>query len=96
MRKKLLSVLLSAAMVMSVCAYSGAPLTASASSVASQAYTWKNVAVGGGGYVDNIIFNTAEKNLIYARTDMGGAYRWDEENQKWICLTDWLGYDTEN
>jgi hypothetical protein len=43
---------------------------------ASGNYIWKSVQVAGGGFVDGIIFYPTEKNLRYARTDMGGAYRW--------------------
>ncbi len=71
------------------------PATVNAA-VQSQAYDWKNVKITGGGYVDNIIFNPGEKNLIYARTDMGGAYRYDPDNQSWIPLTDWIGRDDWN
>ena len=33
--------------------------------------------MGGGGFVSAIITSKTEKNLIYARTDVGGAYRWN-------------------
>lgn len=46
--------------------------------------------MGGGGFVDGIIFHPTAKNLMYARTDVGGAYRWDDQKQEWIPLTDWL------
>ncbi|MBN1925990.1 MAG: hypothetical protein JW798_09150 [Prolixibacteraceae bacterium] len=59
-------------------------------------YTWKNVQIVGGGFVDGIVFHPNEKNLRYARTDMGGAYRWDEEQQRWIPLLDWLPYEDLN
>jgi photosystem II stability/assembly factor-like uncharacterized protein len=52
-------------------------------------YTWKNVTVNCGGFVPGIIFNETEPNLIYARTDVGGAYRWQEETRTWKPLTDW-------
>lgn len=60
-------------------------------------YVFHHAATGGGGgYVPAIIFNQKEKNLIYARTDMGGAYRWDEKNSKWIGLSDWISSDNWN
>lgn len=51
-------------------------------------YIWKNVTVGAGGFAPNIIFSPAEKNLAYLRTDMGGAYRWHEPEQRWLPLQD--------
>ncbi|HZM79996.1 MAG TPA: cellulose binding domain-containing protein [Candidatus Limnocylindrales bacterium] len=59
----------------------------------SEAYTWKNVRVDGGGFVPGIVFNQTEANLIYARTDIGGAYRWTESTQSWTPLLDWVGWD---
>lgn len=59
-------------------------------------YNWKNVVIVGGGFIDGIVFHPNEKNLRYCRTDMGGAYRWDETNRKWIPLLDWLSYKDAN
>ncbi len=56
-------------------------------------YTWKNVAIGGGGFVSAIIPSKTQQNLVYARTDVGGAYRWDASTGSWIPLTDWVSDD---
>ncbi|WP_051797804.1 cellulose-binding domain-containing protein [Catenuloplanes japonicus] len=58
---------------------------------AADPYTWKNVRIDGGGFVPGVVFNRKEKNLIYARTDIGGAYRWNETGQNWVPLLDWVG-----
>lgn len=49
-------------------------------------YRWQNVAIGGGGYVTGLAIHPTEPNLIYIRTDVGGAYRWEQKEQKWMPL----------
>lgn len=71
------------------------PLLAAAAPV-STPYQWRNVAIGGGGFVTGLVFHPAEPNLVYARTDVGGAYRWDEPAQRWTALTDGLGREDAN
>lgn len=58
--------------------------------VSAESFTWGTVTMGGGGFVSAIITSKTDKNLIYARTDVGGAYRWNEADQSWIPLNDWL------
>mgnify|MGYP006280149149 CR=1 FL=1 len=52
------------------------------------AYEWRNAAIGGGGYVPGIVYSEAEPGLVYARTDVGGAYRWNPAENVWMPLTD--------
>src|SRR5208283_6114244 len=45
----------------------------------SQPYSWKSVVMKGGGFIDGIVFNTAQPGLAYCRTDVGSSYRGDNE-----------------
>ncbi len=57
--------------------------------ITAQSYKWGSVAMGGGGFVSGLLTSKSEQNLLYARTDVGGAYRWDATNASWISLLDW-------
>jgi xyloglucan-specific exo-beta-1,4-glucanase len=56
-------------------------------------YAWSNVEIVGGGFVPGIVFNQSEPNLVYARTDIGGAYRWNAASGRWTPLLDWVDWD---
>ena len=49
-------------------------------------FTFSQVAMGGGGFVSGV-FATGEEGLYYARTDVGGAYRYNKETQKWEAMS---------
>jgi xyloglucan-specific exo-beta-1,4-glucanase len=53
-------------------------------------YCFRSVAIGGGGFVSAIVMSEREPDLIYSRTDVGGAYRWNEATESWIPLNDWV------
>ncbi|MGO9231405.1 MAG: WD40/YVTN/BNR-like repeat-containing protein [Bryobacteraceae bacterium] len=63
---------------------------------ASVPYTWKNVQIVGGGFVDGIVFHPTAKVLRYARTDIGGAYRWNDIAHRWEALLDWVPCENLN
>ncbi len=65
-------------------------LMAGGDSSGGGSYAWDNVAIGGSGFVSGIITSKTEKGLIYVRTDVGGAYRWDVGGKRWIPLLDWV------
>ncbi|OCT12186.1 hypothetical protein A8709_30540 [Paenibacillus pectinilyticus] len=59
-------------------------------------YNWQNVRIGGGGFVTGIAIHPTEPNLVYIRTDVGGALCWDEVNQKWIPLLNMIPREKYN
>ena len=85
--------LMAGALVAACMAVTGAAASPTAAAAPAEAYNWRNVEIAGGGFVPSIVFNQTERNLIYARTDIGGAYRWNESTGRWIPLLDWVGWD---
>ncbi len=55
-----------------------------------QSHKWRAAESGGTGFVPGFCLSKTEKNVIYARTDVGGAYRWDETNKSWLRISDWV------
>ncbi|WAZ24466.1 1,4-beta-glucanase [Streptomyces cinnabarinus] len=63
---------------------------------AAPSYRWRNVVIGGTGFVTGVLFHPSVRGLAYARTDIGGAYRWDDRAARWTPLLDHLGWDDWN
>ncbi|KAI1101768.1 glycoside hydrolase family 74 protein [Jackrogersella minutella] len=56
---------------------------------ASAAFTWQNAKIGGGGgFVSGIVFHPTAKGVAYARTDIGGLYRLNPDDDSWTAVTD--------
>jgi hypothetical protein len=64
-----------------------------ASATVAKVTRWASVKFGGGGYVPGLVFHPTTPNLLYARTDIGGAYRWDPATSAWVAITDGFGND---
>lgn len=64
-------------------------LQVNAQTSGTPSYTWNNAQIIAGGYVPGVYFSKAQKNLMFARTDVGGAYRWGPNDTQWVPLMDW-------
>jgi hypothetical protein len=62
-----------------------------AGALAPSPYRWRSVVIQGGGFVTGIVFSPAKPGVAYARTDIGGAYRFNPADKSWVPLTDFLG-----
>ena len=51
-----------------------------------RAYTYKHLPIPGGGYVTGFIFHQKIPHILYARTDIGGVYRYDYKHNRWKSL----------
>lgn len=72
----------------------GATTGAQTSQAPQTPYVWKNVIIRGGGFISGIEFSPVQKDLVYARTDVGGAYRSEDAGEHWTPITD--GIDREH
>ena len=52
----------------------------------SQTTEWDQVKIGGGGYITGMKIHPSNSDIQYFRTDVGGAYRWDNNQEKMIQL----------
>ncbi|HXX66569.1 MAG TPA: xyloglucanase [Polyangiaceae bacterium] len=53
-------------------------------------YLWRNVAIVAGGFVTGLVYSTTQQDVLYARTDISGAYRWNATTGTWTSLLDWV------
>ncbi len=62
----------------------------------SDKYEWDHVLLGCYGFVCGMAIHPKDPSIMYVWTDVGGMYRWDPENERWIQLMDVLGYEYTN
>ncbi len=51
-------------------------------------YSYKNAPIPGGGYVTGFAFHNKVKDILYARTDIGGVYRYEYKDKVWKSLVE--------
>ncbi len=56
-------------------------------------FTWKNVNIQGMGYLSGMAAQRLPPYDIYVRADVGGLYRFDRNNNRWLPLLDAFGTD---
>ncbi|EGF89207.1 BNR/Asp-box repeat family protein [Asticcacaulis biprosthecium C19] len=56
-------------------------------------YSWAAIPFGGGGFIDGFLYHPKAPDILYARTDIGGMYRYDFAAKRWIALLDHLSHD---
>ena len=56
-------------------------------------YQYKNLPIPGGGYVTGFLFHKKVPDVFYIRTDIGGVYRFDSEEERWVSLIDHVTMD---
>lgn len=49
-------------------------------------YTYQNLPIPGGGYVTGFLTSKKHAGILYARTDIGGTYRYDYTANRWHNL----------
>ena len=65
-------------------------MTVSAAEDISSSMEWDTLRMGGAGFVSGIV--TGEKEM-YLRTDVGGAYRYDYDQKRWVQLFGFINED---
>ncbi len=51
-------------------------------------YEWENVNIGGGGYAVDLQTHPNAPDLKYLSNDVGGLFKWNAQNEKWVSVRD--------
>ncbi|GLX71504.1 S-layer homology domain-containing protein [Paenibacillus glycanilyticus] len=61
-----------------------------------QPWDWNSVNLQGMGWVTGIVAQKTAPYLMYAKTDVGGVYRYVRDDDRWEPLSDWLSLDNRH
>jgi hypothetical protein len=67
-------------------AVSHAAVSAASPSQPEEVWEWNSVNLQGMGWVTGLVIQKTAPHLIYIKTDVGGAYRYDRNEKTWINL----------
>lgn len=59
----------------------------------AEPYDWRTIPFQGGGFVQGLLYHPKQKDILYARTDVGGMYSFDFAQDRWQPLMDGFGRD---
>ncbi|MCL2265383.1 MAG: hypothetical protein FWC22_05005 [Treponema sp.] len=62
----------------------------------SAEWIWTDVELNGMGWITGLVVCPAPPYQIYARSDVGGVYRYNRQTARWIQLLDSFGLDDRN
>ena len=83
--KRFTAIMLTLVMVLSTM---GTNLVSASPLTEAQQWTWNEVNLSGMGWVTGVVVCPAAPYQMYAKTDVGGAYRYDRANHKWVQMMD--------
>ena len=83
LKKRMLAAAMTLAVAASALPCAGLPAGAAATKSIESQMNWDTVTISGGGFVSGLV--TGDNN-IYARTDVGGAYRFNFATKEWEQL----------
>jgi hypothetical protein len=59
-------------------------------------WVWTDVELNGMGWITGIVVCSVSPYQIYARSDVGGVYRYDRRTERWMQLLDSFGLNDRN
>ncbi len=62
----------------------------------STSYEWNSFQIHAYGWTTGVFTHPKNPDIVWARTDVGGAYKLDLGSDKWICMTDCISGYNEN